>query len=301
MSLDFCVLGSGSSGNSTVVRTASGAFLLDAGFGPRATDRRMHGIGLGVKDISAIVLTHLDTDHFNPSWLRTLMKFGIRVHLSRRRVKDFLNLAEVRDLEETLFSRPAGGEAGERSIRELLVPFDGELEPVPRVTLRALALAHDAEGSHGFVLEAGGVRAGFATDLGQVPAELIEAFRGVDFLAIESNYDPEMEQNSDRPFYLKQRVMGGSGHLSNGQALCAIREILDRTHAELGPERLPRHIVLLHRSRQCNCPQLVRRLFAGDPRIAPVLTLADQFERTVWLCARQAREPEARQLALAWA
>ena len=91
MSLEFCVLGSGSSGNSTVVRAPWGAFLLDAGFGPRTTDQRMHGIGLSVKDISAIVLTHLDHDHFNPNWLLTLVKQRIRLHMARRRMKDFLH------------------------------------------------------------------------------------------------------------------------------------------------------------------------------------------------------------------
>ena len=60
MSLELCVLGSGSSGNSTVVRSAWGTFLLDAGFGPRTTAQRLHGIGLSLHDLSAIVLTHLD-------------------------------------------------------------------------------------------------------------------------------------------------------------------------------------------------------------------------------------------------
>ena len=149
-------------------------------------------------------------------------------------------------------------------------------------------------------MECKGYRVGFATDLGQVPEELIEQFCGVDLLALESNYDPVMEQNSDRPFYLKQRIMGGHGHLSNEQAFAAVRAILDRTTAKLGADRLPRHIVLLHRSRQCNCPKLVQRLFASDPRIAPVLTLSHQHERTAWLNARRPRAQQVEQLALAW-
>ncbi len=88
MSLEMCVLGSGSGGNSTVVRSAWGSFLIDAGFGPRVTAERMcgerdgrrGGIGVDVSDVSAIVLTHLDHDHFNTNWLQTILKRGIRVY-----------------------------------------------------------------------------------------------------------------------------------------------------------------------------------------------------------------------------
>src|SRR4029079_2224605 len=116
----------------------------------------------------------------------------------------------------------------------------------------------------------------------------------------ESNYDPDMERNSPRPWYLKQRIMGGSGHLSNDQAYAAIRAILDRTEATCGPDRLPRPIVLLHRSRECNCPKLVTRLFSQDPRVGPVLTLAHQHERTPWLHANRPRAQRVEQLSLAW-
>jgi hypothetical protein len=94
-----------------------------------------------------------------------------------------------------------------------------------------------------------------------------------------------MEMASDRPWSLKQRVMGGHGHLSNQQAYAAIKSILDLTEKRHGREHLPRHIVLLHRSRQCNCPKIVRRLFEQDQRIKPRLLLTEQFESTPWLRA----------------
>ena len=189
-----------------------------------------------------------------------------------------------------------------RPLKSLVMPFGEEVafEPVPGVSLGAVKLAHDEAGSHGFVLECEGYKAGFATDLGRVPEVLIEKFCGVDLLAMESNYDPEMEEHSSRPTFLKQRVMGGSGHLSNGQALAAIQAILDRTVATCGPDRLPRHIVLLHRSRECNCPKLLRKLFAADPRIAQVLTLTHQEERTPWLTTRRLRAQAVEQLRLSW-
>jgi len=297
MSLDMCILGSGSSGNSTLLRAPGGVFLIDAGFGPRATQQRLHGTGISVENIAAVVLTHLDSDHFNGNWLQTLVKLGIRVHVARSRVKDFLRLPEVKDIREWLVKKGRLGDAFDRQV----VPFDGALEPVPGVQMEALHLPHDEAGSHGFVIDCQGYRAGYATDLGHVPDTMIERFCGVDVLAIESNYDPYMEQNSPRPWYLKQRIMGGSGHLSNEQALAAVKRILDRTAELCGPDRLPRHIVLLHRSRECNCPKLVQRMFAEDARIGPILTLAHQHERTAWLHARRGRAQHVQQLALAWA
>jgi phosphoribosyl 1,2-cyclic phosphodiesterase len=297
MSLELCVLGSGSAGNSTVVRSPWGTFLVDAGFGPRTTAQRMHGIGLGPEDLAAIVLTHLDHDHFNPNWLQTVVKYGIRIYCAAGRVRELLHSPEVRDLEMKLLAKRYAG----RSFAELVVGFDEAFEPVRNVRLEPLSLAHDSEGSHGFLIECDGYRVGFATDLGHVPAALIERFCGVDVLALESNYDPEMQRSSDRPWFLKQRIMGGRGHLSNDQALEAVRSILDRTLATCGPGHLPRHIVLLHRSRQCNCPDLVRKLFARDPRIGPILTLTHQGERTPWLSAGRPRAQVVQQLQLAFA
>jgi phosphoribosyl 1,2-cyclic phosphodiesterase len=285
MSLELCVLASGSSGNCSVVRTPAGAMLIDAGIGPRTTAKRLVGTGVAVRDVKAICLTHLDSDHFSSTWVNTIIKYGIRVHCCARRVEALIQRVEDDEVADAL--------------ARLIFPFDPEtFDVLPGVRLRPLRFAHDREGSHGFVIEGEGCRIGYATDLGRVPVNLIEDFCDLDVLAIESNYDPHMQQTSGRPWFLQRRIMGGKGHLSNQQALDAIRAILDR--CERSASRLPSHIVLLHRSRQCNCPKLVRRLFSRDARIAPRLTLADQFEPSGWLKIHP-REPLAgEQLSLAW-
>ncbi len=171
-------------------------------------------------------------------------------------------------------------------------------QPVPGVSARALRFDHDEAGSHGFLIEYQGARLGWATDLGHVPEHLVEQFHDVDILALESNYDPGMQLASARPWFLKQRIMGGAGHLSNDQAFEAIGRILDR--AEKRQRRLPAHIVLLHRSRECNCPKLVRRLFAKDRRMAARLTLTEQYRRSEWLRLLRSRPLVGEQLTLAW-
>jgi phosphoribosyl 1,2-cyclic phosphodiesterase len=113
--------------------------------------------------------------------------------------------------------------------------------------------------------------------LGHIPPYFFDRFRDLDCMAVESNYDPKMQADSPRPWFLKRRITGGHGHLSNPKALAAIRNLLDRAR------QLPDHIVLLHRSQACNCPELVRKLFSADLRIAPRLTLAQQHERSPWL------------------
>ncbi|HEY7088094.1 MAG TPA: MBL fold metallo-hydrolase [Tepidisphaeraceae bacterium] len=273
MSLELCILASGSTGNSAVLRTPGGVVLIDAGIGPRTTARRLSGTGVSLADVRAICLTHLDRDHFSPTWLRSIVKFGIRLFCHNRRREQLRS-----DI------RRFGG--GDMSIET----FDGHpFEPAEQVRFRPIRLAHDEWGSHGFLIEGFGCRVGYATDLGRVPEALLEHFCGVDVLAMESNYDPDMEVRSSRPWFLKKRIMGGKGHLSNEQAFHAIRSILDRCRAS--SQRMPQHIVLLHRSQECNCPKLLRRLFETDRRIAPRLTLAEPYERSMWLSVEKRRQP----------
>jgi hypothetical protein len=112
-----------------------------------------------------------------------------------------------------------------------------------------------------------------------------------------SNFRDYLQLASSRPPFLKQRIMGGNGHLSNLQAFAAVRQVLDR-HQRNGHE-LPASIVLLHRSQQCNCPDRVRELFGRDARIRSRLVLAEQRSATGWLRRRAGVAP-ARQLQFAW-
>src|SRR5215213_8480248 len=85
MSLELCVLASGSSGNCTLLRTPSGVLLIDAGLGPRTTAKRLDGTGVSLRDIRAICLTHLDSDHFSASWLGTILNRGITIFCHRHK------------------------------------------------------------------------------------------------------------------------------------------------------------------------------------------------------------------------
>lgn len=274
MSIELCVLGSGSSGNSSLVRVNGVAVLIDAGFGPRTTAKRLSDTGVHVADLHAVLLTHLDRDHFNPNWYNTLLEHEITLYCPKR---------QIDDLYEGFRRYRPDAEPRVLYDRGLIQPVAEGVFDLPMAgsgaRVKPIHLTHDREGTVGYVLNSGTHRMGYATDLGHVPAKLTDAFIDLDLLVLESNYDAEMEAASDRPMMLKRRVMSDHGHLSNDQARNAIREACDRS------ARLPRHIVLLHLSRQCNDPVIVRDLYADDPHLGERLCITDQFHRTEWLTA----------------
>ncbi len=274
MSLSFCILGSGSSGNSTLLRfdTHEGArhILLDAGLSPRMTAKRMGPLGVTLADISDIVLTHLDADHFHRGWIKGAQKHDVRIHLHRRH--------RTRALRELIdFSRIALFEDG-------FMLEGASSSSTPPIQLSCIHFAHDDLGTVGFVIEHAALRLGFATDVGRVPETLYECFRDLHALAIESNYDRDMQLSSGRPIYLKKRIMGGRGHLSNEQSIDAVCRIAYQSQLS--------HIALLHLSRQCNCPRLVQSLYAAKaPHLLPLLTVSNQYEPTPLLRVRVGSAP----------
>ncbi len=256
MPISFCVLGSGSSGNCAIVRLSCGAgvrhVLIDAGLGPRQTAERLAPLCVGPDDIDDVVLTHTDGDHLSAGWMDLDPPLRATWWVHRRHVGAALAAGvPVRRLEA----------------------FEEGVEIAPETRLEPTLLPHDRLGTVGFVLDHRGARLGWATDLGRVPPSMPGRFEGLSALALESNYDPTMQARSSRPPVLKRRITGGLGHLSNEQALGAVVEI-DR-RSELS------HVVLLHLSRQCNDPRIVRRLYAARaPHLLPRLTITRQHHPT---------------------
>jgi ribonuclease BN (tRNA processing enzyme) len=278
-SVELCVLGSGSAGNCAAVRFGGGPLLLiDCGLAPRATAERLAAVGASIDDVVAVCLTHLDRDHFAPVWGPTLVRRGISLCCPADRADEAVAAADTVGL------------------RRMVVPFtDGRpFEPARGVTVETIATAHDQEGSHALRVDHGGRSVGYATDLGTAPPELVRRLCGVDVLAIESNYDPAMQRATGRPDFVQRRITGGRGHLSNAQALSAVKRIFTRCRrAGCSP---PGHVVLLHRSREANCPRLVRSLFAREPGLTRRLVLAEQDRPTGWLAGGARQE----QLSLGW-
>ncbi|HVU62770.1 MAG TPA: MBL fold metallo-hydrolase [Phycisphaerales bacterium] len=278
----MCVLASGSGGNCTAIVVKRGmvrrVVLIDLGLSPRKTFRMLAGLpGGGVRpdQIDDALVTHLDSDHFRLEWLRMLP--------SHTRLR--MHARHARQIGLTDRGGAGGGAGGVRVFEDSFELGDG-------VVVRPLLMSHDEAGVATFRIDmpgAGGGSLGFCTDLGHVTDELVEHLTvdgGVDVLAIESNYCPRMQLASPRPEFLKRRIMGGSGHLSNQQALEAVRRVSPREH-----------VVLLHLSRECNDPALVAEMHGGGRKGGGAefaLTIAEQFHPPRWVSLARSARPLTR-------
>ena len=246
----LCVLGSGSSGNCMAVEGPGGTVLVDCGFSPRETRRRMEAAGFRPGDVRAVVLTHPDSDHLHPGWTRSIGGLaGPRLLVRRRHVE------------------AVGGRGFERT---WIDAFDGDFD-CAGIRFEPLPVPHDSLGSTAFRIRVGNRCAAHATDCGRPTERLVQFLRGADVLLLESNYDPPMQLASRRSPHLIERIMGGSGHLSNEQAL-GIAEEVHRAQPLSA-------LVLLHLSRECNCPLLLDRLYRERaPALAARLVITSQRE-----------------------
>ncbi len=220
-------LGSGSSGNATVVRSGSTTVLLDCGFGVRELGRRLRGAGIDPADIDALLVTHEHRDHVAglPLFRRCA---GLPVYLTGR------TSAAVKFGARALV-RPMLVEAG----RAFSV---GEMEILP------FATAHDAGEPTGYVFRfEDGRRFGVATDLGHANPEAVAALEGCELIGLEANHDPRMLTDGPYPWYLKKRIRGDRGHLSN----LAAADLLERVVSS----RLT-HLFAMHLSQTNNRPAL---------------------------------------------
>jgi phosphoribosyl 1,2-cyclic phosphodiesterase len=266
----FCVLASGSRGNCTVLRAGGRLILLDAGLSPKRTAALLHGVGLSLARVTDIVLTHLDHDHCHLGWCAGAKGGGaphalVHVHRSHRGRAERMGLLHRRS------------RVFEDAVR-LDESRDGSHE---RVRISAAIASHDSLGVAAFRVRIDGAAdLGYATDMGHVPGSIVEHLRGVDALAFESNYCPELQLASDRPEFLKQRIMGGGGHLSNQECADAVRRIGPRPGAP---------VVLLHLSQECNTPE---RAMAGL-RCSPWnIAVSCQNEPTGWVGVERIDAPE---------
>jgi len=273
--LRFRVLGSGSTGNATLVEGGGARVLVDAGLGPRQLAERLLSAGVDPATVDAVLVSHEHGDHARGAVAFTV-KWG-------------MPLAGTRGTWQA-----AGFGAATLPGWVRLEPGTSRL--FGDLCVRTVPVPHDAAGPVAFVLSAGGVSLGHATDLGHVSSTLVEAFRGCDAVLLESNYDPAMLRDGSYPWALKERILGALGHLSNGD----VARYLERS---LGSSC--RHVVLAHLSQKNNHPELARHAAeealgrAGRAAVTLELTSPDG---TSWVDVggggRRGGVPDERQLRL---
>jgi phosphoribosyl 1,2-cyclic phosphodiesterase len=214
---------SGSDGNCYVVESEGTALLVECGRPYTHVKDCLEGIGLTPDDLSGIVLTHAHGDHSRSA--RHLSQTHQVPIFASRGTLGALNLEDER-LGKPLES--------------------GKAYPVGQIDVRPFAVPHDCREPLGFRFESGSGRVAVATDLGWVPHNVARQLRDVDLLVLEANYDPHLLHTGSYPYFLKQRVSGTYGHLSNAAAGEAI--------AMCG-ERPPGVVWLAHLSEHNNSPK----------------------------------------------
>lgn len=227
----FAVLGSGSSGNCSVISLGETHVLIDIGLSARQVEQRLETLGLDPGKISAVVLTHEHSDHTG----------GLDVFLRKRPgLEVYATTHTAALIREGLRTQP----------RWRVFHAGGGFE-VGGFTVESFNVPHDAVDPVGFVFRGAGMALGSLSDTGHVTHLIRERLRGLDALHVEANYDEMLLQNDrKRPWATKQRISSRHGHLSNAQAAELISAV--------ACERL-RWVVLNHLSRDCNNARL-----AGD-------------------------------------
>jgi len=221
-------LGSGSTGNATLVSFGARHILVDAGLAARDLAQRLESQGIPPGRLAAIVLSHEHHDH-----ARGLQRFALR-----HRVPVFTTPEALAALN--LAPRHVGA-------WHPLTP--GVAFEVEEVRIAPFAVPHDAANPVGFVLERDGTRVGIATDLGHATTLVVARLRGCHVLLVEANHDDDMLVRGPYPWALKQRIGGRLGHLSNGESAALLS-------AAAGEEC--RAVILAHLSEQNNTAALAR-------------------------------------------
>jgi phosphoribosyl 1,2-cyclic phosphodiesterase len=236
ITLRVTILASGSSGNATLVETGQSCLLLDAGIGRREILRRFETLGRPPAHVDAIVISHEHSDHSGglPQLLR---EWNSVAWLTEDAHREFL-----RALPENTAKKFGGRVEHFRAGERFMV---GDLEITP------FAVPHDAADPVGFTVRANGAKLAIVTDLGYLPELVKQHLRESDCLILESNHDLDMLKVGPYPWFVKQRVMSRTGHLSNH----VVGEFLADPESFDGRAR---YLVLAHISENNNNPHLVR-------------------------------------------
>lgn len=211
MALRVTVLGSGSAGNMTLVEGPRGRILIEMGLSEREGSRRLRAMGVEPRSVDLVLVSHEHADHVGGASLFS-RKNGVPVAASA--------------------ATAAAAGLGPPDLAGLVTIEPGRPFEAAGMRIHPFPVPHDAADTVGYVVEEGGVRLGYATDLGHPSALACERLRDCELLLVEANHDIGMLRAGPYPAHVKQRVMGRQGHLSNDQAAALLLEtVTSRTRA----------------------------------------------------------------------
>lgn len=251
MSLFITALNSGSNGNCYYIGNKNEAVLIDAGISCRETEKRMSRLGLNMRLVKAIFVSHEHSDHIT----------GVPGLSKKYQLPVFIT-------EATLRSAPI-------PVEKDRIRHFSPYHPVAvgNLAITAFPKCHDAADPHSFVVSGNKVNVGIFTDIGNPCAHVVRHFSQCHSVFLEANYCRDMLANGSYPYHLKKRISGGNGHLSNTEAL----ELFTKHRGE----HLT-HLILSHLSKNNNSPELVEQLFSKEANGTRIVVASRYHETPVY-------------------
>ncbi len=223
--LTICPLASGSKGNSLFISWKNNSILIDAGLSGVEIERRLKSKNLSPENLTAIIVTHEHSDHIRGVGILS-RRYNIPIYINKSTYKKASNLGRL---------------TGDLEFFEC-----GKSFKIDSMEIAPFTISHDAVDPSGFTLKHKAKKIGIATDLGIATNLVKEHLKNCSLLYLESNHDPDMLINGPYPWFLKQRIKGKHGHLSNMDS----KELLE----ELNNKDL-KHVILAHLSEENNTPE----------------------------------------------
>ena len=259
MTLRIRNLASGSAGNATLVEVQGSVhttrLLIDCGVRPAELERRLQRCGLSITDLDALFVTHEHSDHVGHA--RTLAE--------RHQIPVWMSDGTRRACEAHTWAMPPG---------QLHMARDGESVHIQDLCLHPFTVPHDAQEPLQLRCTDGDRVLGVVTDLGHVSRHVTESLQRCHALFLETNHEPEWVQRSSYPEFLKRRILGDQGHLSNAQAAELLGQVRhDGLHT----------VIAAHLSERNNHPEQARatlsHVLGCQPQDVPV---ADPTDGSDW-------------------
>jgi len=253
--LRLIVLGSGSSGNAAVLCTGKTRILIDAGLGIRTLRARLAEAQVDPSSLSGILLTHEHSDH----------TAGLTGLCKRHSLPIYCNALTAHSLQSSSFLKNYAA----WKIFETGAEFS-----LGGLRIQSFSTPHDAADPVGFTIHDTRHCLGILTDIGYAPGHILHHLEEVGSLYIEANHDEHLlQEDTKRPWSVKQRILSRHGHLSNKAAA----EIV----CHLAKKSL-RNVIAAHLSRDCNRPDIVRKTILSElqrENLDPVQIVCTSQER----------------------
>jgi len=248
MALFITSLNSGSNGNCYYIANDTEAVLIDAGISCRETEKRLNILGLSMNKVKAIFISHEHTDH----------------------IKGVESIAEKYNLPVYITSTTS--ERGRLHFKKKLIKYMVAHQPITigSLSVTAFPKSHDAIDPHSFIVTGNGITVGIFTDIGASCNNVTSYFSQCHAAFLEANYDEQLLEKGNYPIFLKNRIRGGKGHLSNNQAL----EIFTKHRPSFMT-----HLLLAHLSKDNNSPELVHKLFSNQANGIKII-VASRYSQT---------------------